>query len=76
METLQAQVPREIEAAQKALDAAQAEQSRDEKTLLFTTEDVEKGIHEARSDLEAARAACPSRLDFARLLREVERHLA
>jgi predicted aldo/keto reductase-like oxidoreductase len=28
------------------------------------------------ADLEAARAACPSRLDFARLLPEVERHLA
>jgi membrane fusion protein, multidrug efflux system len=61
LEVLQAQVPREIEAAQKALAAAQAEQARDEKTLQFTTEDVEKGIHEARSDLEAARA----RLDLA-----------
>jgi hypothetical protein len=28
------------------------------------------------ADLEAARAACPSRLDFARLLPQVERHLA
>jgi hypothetical protein len=28
------------------------------------------------ADLEAARAACPNRLDFARLLREVERRLA
>jgi predicted aldo/keto reductase-like oxidoreductase len=28
------------------------------------------------ADLEAARAACPGRLDFARLLREVDRHLA
>jgi aryl-alcohol dehydrogenase-like predicted oxidoreductase len=28
------------------------------------------------ADLEAARAACPNRLDFARLLPEVERHLA
>jgi aryl-alcohol dehydrogenase-like predicted oxidoreductase len=28
------------------------------------------------ADLEAARAACPDRLDFARLLPEVERHLA
>jgi hypothetical protein len=27
------------------------------------------------ADLEAARAACPSRLDFARLLPEVDRHL-
>jgi membrane fusion protein, multidrug efflux system len=56
LERLQAQVPREIEVAQRALAAAQAEQSGDEKTLQFTTEDVEKGIHEARSDLEAARA--------------------
>src|SRR5262249_60747171 len=61
VEVLQAQVPREIEAAQKALAAAKAEQARDEQTLHFTTEDVEKGIHEARSDLEAARA----RLDLA-----------
>ena len=28
------------------------------------------------ADLEAARLACPSRLDFARLLPEVNRHLA
>ena len=28
------------------------------------------------ADLEAARAACPNRLDFARLLAEVDRHLA
>jgi predicted aldo/keto reductase-like oxidoreductase len=28
------------------------------------------------ADLDAARAACPNRLDFARLLREVDRHLA
>ncbi len=28
------------------------------------------------ADLEAARAACPSRLDFAKLLPEVQRHLA
>src|SRR5262249_15760250 len=56
LERLQAQVPREIEVAQRALAAAKAEQARDEKTLQFTTEDTEKGIHEARSDLEAARA--------------------
>ncbi len=56
LERLQAQVPREIEVAQRALDAAKAEQARDEKTLQFTTVDTEKGIHEARSDLEAAQA--------------------
>jgi hypothetical protein len=28
------------------------------------------------ADLEAARAACPNRLDFAKLMPEVERHLA
>ena len=56
LERLQAQVPREIEVAQRAQAAAKAEQVRDEKTLLFTTDDTEKGIHEARSDLEAARA--------------------
>src|SRR5580692_10918205 len=56
LERLQAQVPREIEVAHRALAAAKAEQARDEKTLQFTTEDTEKGIHEARSDLEAARA--------------------
>jgi membrane fusion protein (multidrug efflux system) len=56
LEVLQAQVPKEIEVAQKALAAARAEQARDEKTLQFTTEDVDKGIHEARSDLEAAQA--------------------
>src|SRR5262249_25447817 len=61
LEVLQAQVPREIEVARRALAAAEAERARDEKTLHFTTEDVEKGIHEARSDLEAARA----RLDLA-----------
>jgi membrane fusion protein (multidrug efflux system) len=56
LEVLQAQVPREIEVAQRALAAAKAEQARDERTLQFTTEDVEKGIHEAQSDLKAARA--------------------
>ncbi len=56
LERLQAQVPREIEVAQRALAAAKAEQARDEKTLQFTTDDTEKGIHEARSGLEAARA--------------------
>jgi membrane fusion protein (multidrug efflux system) len=61
LERLQAQVPREIEVAERALDAAKAEQSQEEKTLQFTIEDVDKGIHEARSDLEAARA----RLDLA-----------
>ena len=30
----------------------------------------------AGADLEAARAACPNRLDFAKLMPEVERHLA
>src|SRR5262249_36964245 len=61
LETLQAQVPREIEAADRALAAAKAEQARDEKTLKFTAEDVEKAVHEAKSELEAARA----RLDLA-----------
>jgi membrane fusion protein (multidrug efflux system) len=56
LEVLRAQVPREIEVAEKALAAARAEQARDEKTQEFTTEDVEKGIHEAESDLAAARA--------------------
>jgi membrane fusion protein, multidrug efflux system len=56
LERLQAQVPREIEVAQRALAAAKAEQSREEKTLQFITDDTEKGIHEARSDLEATRA--------------------
>jgi membrane fusion protein, multidrug efflux system len=56
LEVLQAQVPKEIEVAQKALAAARAEQARDEKTLQFTTEDVEKAIHEARSDVDAGRA--------------------
>lgn len=46
LERLQAQVPREIEVAERALDAAKAEQSQEEKTLQFTIEDVEKGIHE------------------------------
>ncbi len=49
-------MPREIEVAQKALAAARAEQARDEKTLQFTTEDVEKAIHEAQHDLAAGRA--------------------
>jgi hypothetical protein len=49
-------VPREIEVAERALDAARAEQARDEKTLQFTAKDTEKGIHEARSELDAARA--------------------
>ncbi len=56
LERLQVQVPRDIEVAQRALAAAKAEQARDEKTLQFTTLDTDKGIHEARSDLEAARA--------------------
>jgi membrane fusion protein (multidrug efflux system) len=56
LERLQAQVPREIEVAERALAAAKAEQVRDEKTLQFTADDTEKGVHEARSDLEAARA--------------------
>jgi membrane fusion protein (multidrug efflux system) len=61
LERLQAQVPREIEVAQRELAAAKAEQARDEKTLQFTTDDTEKGINEARSELEASRA----RLDLA-----------
>jgi membrane fusion protein (multidrug efflux system) len=61
LEQLQAQVPREIEVAERALAAARAELARDEKTLKFTETDVDKAIHEARSDLEAARA----RLDLA-----------
>src|SRR5262249_50161042 len=61
LELLQAQVPREIELARRALASAKADQARDEETLQFTTEDVEKGIHEARSELEAAHA----RLDLA-----------
>ncbi len=56
LEVLQAQVPQEIQVAQKSLAAAKAEQSRDEKTFQFTEEDVEKGIHESQSDLEAVRA--------------------
>jgi membrane fusion protein, multidrug efflux system len=56
LERLQAQVPRDIEVAQRALAAAKAEQARDEMTLEFTSEDTDKGIHEAQSDLEAARA--------------------
>ncbi len=55
-ERLQAQVAWEIEVARRALAAAKAEQSRDENTLQFTTEDSAKAIHEARSDLEAANA--------------------
>jgi membrane fusion protein, multidrug efflux system len=61
LERLTAQVPREIEVAQRELAAAKAEQARDEKTLQFTTDDTEKGINEARSELDAARA----RLDLA-----------
>ena len=61
LERLQAQVPRDIEVARRALAAARAEQARDEKTSQFTAEDTEKGINEAQSDLEAARA----RLDLA-----------
>jgi membrane fusion protein (multidrug efflux system) len=53
---LKAQVPREIEAAQRGLAAAKAEQGRAEKTLAFTEEDVEKAIREAESDMEAAQA--------------------
>jgi membrane fusion protein, multidrug efflux system len=56
LDLLRAQVPREIAVAQKALDAARAEQARDEKTLHFTTEDVDKAIHEARSEVAAAQA--------------------
>ncbi len=33
-------------------------------------------LSEPPADLEAARHACPNRLDFARLLPEVERHLS
>ena len=54
LEVLQAQVPTEIEVSQKALAVAKAEQARDENTLQFTTKDVERAIHEAQSDLEAA----------------------
>jgi membrane fusion protein, multidrug efflux system len=56
LEVLRAQVPREINVAHKALAAARAEQAREEKTLQFTVEDIEKAIHEAQSDLTAARA--------------------
>jgi membrane fusion protein (multidrug efflux system) len=61
LDVLTAQVPREIEVSQRVLAAAMAEKARDEHTLQFTTEDVDKAIHEARADLEAARA----RLDLA-----------
>ena len=44
LERLQAQVPREIEVAQRALAAAKAEQSRDEKTLQFTTRMSRRGF--------------------------------
>src|SRR5579862_5323924 len=50
LERLQAQVPREIEVAQRALAAAKAEQSREENILYYATDNTEKGIHEARSD--------------------------
>lgn len=50
-----------LSVAEAELAAAQAEQAREEETLQFTTEDVEKGVHEARSELDAARA----RLDLA-----------
>jgi membrane fusion protein (multidrug efflux system) len=53
---LEAKVPREIDVAQKARDAAKAEQDRDDQTLEFTREDVKKAIHEATSDLDAAQA--------------------
>lgn len=56
LELLRAQVPREVEAAERALAAAEAEQARDERTLEFLTRDVEKGTHEARAGLEASRA--------------------
>ncbi len=56
LERLQAQVPRDIEVARRALAAVKAEQARDEMTLEYTSEDTAKGIHEAQSDLEAARA--------------------
>ena len=46
----------------------------------FAREQYRKLSPEARdwagADLEAARQACPNRLDFARLLPEAERHLA
>jgi membrane fusion protein (multidrug efflux system) len=66
LERLQAQVPREIEVTRRALAAAQAEQSAEEKTLQFTTEDVEKGIHEAatqRQSQEATRTYQTSQAD-------------
>jgi membrane fusion protein (multidrug efflux system) len=43
--------------ANKALAAARAEQARDEETLMFTMDDVDKGIKEARAGVEAAQAA-------------------
>jgi membrane fusion protein (multidrug efflux system) len=54
---VRAQVPREIQVAQKSLATSQAELARDEETLKFTTEDVAKGIQQARSSLAVAQAA-------------------
>jgi membrane fusion protein (multidrug efflux system) len=53
---LRAQVPREIDVATKALAAARAEQARDEEHLKFITQDTEKAIQQARSELDAAQA--------------------
>src|SRR5262245_41178729 len=54
---LRAQVPYEIDMASKAALAAKALQAKDDEDLKFITEDVEKGIKEARAALQAAKAA-------------------
>jgi membrane fusion protein (multidrug efflux system) len=55
-DVLQAQVPKEIEVAIKALDAAKAEEARDKENLDFITKDVKHGIQQAQSALDAAKA--------------------
>jgi membrane fusion protein (multidrug efflux system) len=56
VETLRAQVPREIEVASKALNAAKAELAREEDNLRYITEDNDKAIEEARAFVDNAQA--------------------
>ena len=56
LDVLRAQVPHEIDISRKAVAAAQAEQAKDDATLKFTVDDVDKGIKETRAALQAAEA--------------------
>jgi membrane fusion protein (multidrug efflux system) len=74
LDTLRAEVPRQVAMAQKALDAAAAAEARALKTLYLTEQDVDKGIAEATAVKQAAEAVLVNATEdynrFGKLARE------